>query len=58
MIKWLKYSGIWFTLVLNPYHWRVTFNYEGPNDMDPAMHNSVLSLGPVNMRIVIDDGSY
>jgi hypothetical protein len=58
MIKWLKYSGVWVTLVLNPYHWQIAFNYEGPNDMDPARHHAILSLGPVNMRIVIDDGSY
>jgi hypothetical protein len=57
-MKWLKYSGVWFTLALNPYHWRINFEVHGPDDMDPAMHVICATVGPLTVRIVIDDGSY
>lgn len=57
-MKWLKYSGVWVSLALNPYHWRISFGYNRPNDMDPAMHALHATVGPLTVRIVIDDGSY
>lgn len=57
-MNWLKYSGVWISLALNPYHWRIKFEYNGPNDMDPAMHAVYATVGPLTVRIVIDDGSY
>jgi len=57
-MNWLKYSGVWVSLALNPYHWRIKFEYNGPNDMDPSMHAVYATVGPLTVRIVIDDGSY
>jgi hypothetical protein len=57
-MNWLKYSGVWVTLALNPYHWTVNFRKQGPDDMDPAQHLFVATVGPLTVRIVIDDGSY
>ena len=59
MIKWLKYSGVWFTFAVNPYHWRLNFEaHTNPSDLDPAMRLIIVTVGPLTIRIVIDDGSY
>jgi hypothetical protein len=58
MIKWLKYSGVWVTFALNPYHWRIDFEMHGPDDMDPAKHIIIATVGPLTLRIITDDGSY
>jgi len=50
MMKFLKYSGIWFGLIVNPYHWR--FTIEKPLD------GFAIYIGPVWMRVIIDDGSW
>lgn len=55
---YLKYSGIWFGFAVNPYHWQLKFQTTNPTDMDPAMYTVFLSVGPVWLRIIIDDGSY
>lgn len=53
----LKYSGIWFGLVINPYHWR--FSIEKPCDsLDQALDGFAIYVGPVWMRVIIDDGSW
>lgn len=58
MKKWLKYSGIWVTFALNPFHWRINYESHGSTDMDPAMKLIIVTIGPITIRIVIDDGSY
>jgi len=57
-MNWLKYSGVWVTLALNPYHWTINFKKRGPDDMDPAQHLFIATVGPITVRIIIDDGSY
>jgi hypothetical protein len=57
-MKWLQYSGIWFSFAVNPYHWRLDCAFEGPTDLDPAQHHAFVTVGPLTVRIVIDDGSY
>lgn len=57
-MKWLRYSGIWVSLAINPLHWRIACEVSGPTDMDPAMYSGYVSMGPLTIRIVIDDGSY
>jgi len=57
-MNWLKYSGVWISLAVNPYHWRIDFDVRGPDDMDPARHVICATVGPLTVRIVIDDGSY
>ncbi len=57
MMKFLKYSGIWFGLVVNPYHWR--FAIEKPHDaLDQPLDGFAIYIGPVWMRVIIDDGSW
>jgi hypothetical protein len=57
-MNWLKYSGIWFSFALNPFHWRLDSGFDGPTDMDPAQYHAFIIVGPLTIRIVIDDGSY
>jgi hypothetical protein len=57
-VKWLKYSGVWVSLALNPLHWRINFEVHNSSEMDPAMTMIIGTVGPLTIRIVIDDGSY
>ena len=57
-MKWLKYSGVWVSLALNPLHWRINFEVHNSSEMDPAMTMIIGTVGPLTIRIVIDDGSY
>jgi hypothetical protein len=59
-IEYLKYSGVWIGLVLNPYHWQVTVKFGDSmfNDMNPNGRLLYISLGPLWIRIVIDDATY
>jgi hypothetical protein len=57
--KYLKYSGIWVGFVFNPYHWEfkyITKVKEWP-ESDNWFDNK-LSLGPVWIRVIIDDGRW
>lgn len=47
MFNYLKYSGIWLGVVVNPYHWRF-----GIRDYDPG----AIFFGPFWIRVVIDNG--
>lgn len=57
-LNYLKYSGVWISFALNPYHWRLWFKFDKPDDMDPAMYVVNISMGPISMRAVLDDGSW
>lgn len=53
-MKWLKYSGVWFGFVVNPYHWR--FEWDAKPITPDVQLETALYLGPVWIRVVIDDG--
>lgn len=64
-MNWLKYSGLWVNFVLNPFHWLFDFDFGGiyfgelVADADDTEWFWVHGLfGPVNFRIVIDDGKH
>lgn len=59
ILKYLKYSGIWFGVVVNPYHWRFGFSKDtfGVNYGDYIFENC-LHVGPVWIRVIIDDGRW
>lgn len=57
-MKWIKHSGVWLGIVVNPFHWQLQFTTFGPTDMDPAKSGFYINLGPVWIRAVIDDGSW
>jgi len=59
MLKnYLKYSGLWAGLVLNPYHWNFKFEFNPPHEIDTYIFHFELYLGLVWLRMVIDDGSW
>ena len=59
MLKnYLKHSGIWIGVVVNPMHWEIRFVTIQPDDLNPKAHGFFLSLGPLWARVVIDDGEW
>jgi len=57
-LNYLKYSGVWISFALNPYHWRVSFEFKKPDDMDPSMYAVYATIGPLAVRLVLDNGSW
>ena len=56
--KYLQYSGLWFGLGINPYHWDFRFDFLHPDELNPNMRGIFVSLGPIWVRGIIDDGSW
>lgn len=57
-MKYLKYSGIWCGVAVNPYHWQLKLENILPDDMNPKQNGVFISIGPFWIRIIIDDGSW
>jgi len=56
--NYLKYSGVWISFAINPYHWRLSFEFMHPDDLNPNMRGVFVSLLFISIRMVIDDGSW
>jgi hypothetical protein len=56
--NYLKYSGLWAGIVLNPYHWNFKLEVDPPQLIDTYLFHFELYLGLVWIRIVIDDGNW
>lgn len=56
--NYLKYSGLWAGLVLNPYHWNFKLEVDPPQLIDSYLFHFELYLGLIWIRIVIDDGNW
>lgn len=50
MSKWLYYSGLWITLVCNPFHWRVSYHAEEDTH--------TVQLFMLTIRLVISNGRW
>ena len=57
LIKYGKNSGLWFGFVVNPYHWQFVYKCEGVGELAPSVFGKYISVGPVWIRVIIDDGS-
>jgi len=57
-LNYLKFSGVWINFAVNPYHWRLAYNFDRPNDTDPAMYQFSITIGPLSVRAIVDDGSW
>jgi len=57
-LDYLKFSGLWISFAINPCHWRLAFRFDRPNDTDPAMYQFSITLGPLSVRAILDDGSW
>lgn len=58
LINYLKYSGVWMGIILNPFHWSFQLQLLKPTDMDPQQHGLYANFGPFWIRMVIDNGTY
>jgi hypothetical protein len=56
--NYLRYSGIWVGLVVNPFHWDFRIQTLHPDDLNPNMRGVYVSIGPIWTRLVIDNGSW
>lgn len=56
-MNWLKYSGATISLTLNPYHWSLQCKYNTSIDVWDRDY-FLLQLGPLSLRVWIDDGSW
>jgi hypothetical protein len=59
MFNYIKYSGLWITVICNPFHWQFSF-FKNPNLEWPAPNRTeyVVQLLMLSFRLVIDDGSW
>jgi hypothetical protein len=56
-MKWLRYSGVWITLIVNPFHW--DFRWEVIKEEDLGRIDTIeLQLFFINIRVIIDDGKW
>lgn len=56
IIKYLKYSGLWVGLVFNPCHWQ--FGFKDSHNAWENLFDNCLHLGPIWIRVIIDDGRW
>jgi hypothetical protein len=56
--NYIRYSGIWFGLAVNPFHWDFRFRFLHPDDLNPNMRGVYISVGPIWTRLIIDDGTW
>lgn len=54
MLKYLKYSGIWCGIIVNPHHW--VFKYYG--ESEDVLFSKSIMFGPIWITIVIDNGKW
>jgi hypothetical protein len=57
-MNWLRYSGIWVTLVGNPYHWRIGLVKESNVWDEPNRKEFAGQLAFLTIRIVLDNGKW
>lgn len=57
ILNWFKYSGCNITLKLNPFHWRLNFEYFKTNEAweQDAL---IIEILPITIRVWFDDGSW
>lgn len=61
IFDYLRYSGLWFGVVVNPFHWQPDVQYvinDALNEIDYYDFYLYVSIGPIWVRITIDDGSW
>ena len=58
LINYIKYSGIWAGVAINPFHWQFKLEFLQPDELNPDMTGFYISVGPVWVRLIIDNGSW
>lgn len=57
-LNYCKYSGAWIGFVVNPYHWRIKFEFGDQTELDPKINSMYIAFGPLTFRALLDDGSW
>jgi hypothetical protein len=58
-MDWLRYSGMWITLVVNPLHWRFSFSFKSDDVyLSPNLKEISTQLAFLSLRLVIDNGDW
>jgi hypothetical protein len=58
-MNWIKYSGIWVTLVCNPFHWNVAFRRINETEWPyPKRVEYSAQFICLSIRVVVDNGSW
>jgi hypothetical protein len=55
-MNWIRYSGVWLTLILNPFHWRLQWFKRNEFWHDTKEYTSQFLF--LSIRVVVDDGSW
>lgn len=57
LLSYLRYSGLWVGLVVNPCHWQ--WGIKGsPTAWEDYCFDNAVHVGPVWIRLIIDDGRW
>jgi hypothetical protein len=57
ILNYLRYSGIWAGIVVNPFHWQ--FGWKRNIDVyDNHLFDNSIHMGPIWVRVIIDDGRW
>jgi hypothetical protein len=57
-LDYVRFSGIWVSFALNPFHWRLSGSFHKPTDTDPSMYAIYITVGPLSVRTVLDNGTW
>jgi hypothetical protein len=57
-LDYVRFSGIWVSFALNPCHWRLSGSFHKPTDTDPSMYAIYITVGPLSVRTVLDNGTW
>ena len=57
VFDWIRYSGIWFGFVVNPFHWQFGWK-KGFSVWEDYLFDNSIHLGPVWIRVIIDNGDW
>lgn len=58
LLNWIRYSGIFIHVIVNPFHWRLGFASGRDEIMGPNSWFVKITLLFVAVNVVIDDGSW
>jgi hypothetical protein len=47
VFNYLKYSGVWIGLIVNPFHWRLAWDKETKEWPDNRMFENCVYVGPI-----------
>lgn len=58
LLNYLKYSGVFITIVLNPLHWRLGYASGRDEIMGPNSWFCKITLLAVGVNVVVDNGDW